>query len=113
MHFGILPTSVRSGVTQDRVLTTQNRAGKPAEEATKLTWRWILVALILIAVVSTSVVLLREQLDRFAKFGYLGAFLISFLASATVIAFMPSVPVIFALGGALNPFYVGLGGRCR
>ena len=58
--------------------------------------------------VSTSAILLRDELDRFAKFGYLGAFLISILASATVIAFVPSLPVIFALGGALNPFYVGL-----
>ena len=73
-----------------------------------MTWRWVLLALILIAVISTSAVLLNEELDRFAEFGYLGAFLISFLASATVIAFVPSVPLMFALGGALNPFYVGL-----
>jgi membrane protein DedA with SNARE-associated domain len=66
------------------------------------------VAVLLVAIVSTSAVLLNEQLDRFAEFGYLGAFLISFLASATVIAFVPSVPLMFALGGALNPFYVGL-----
>jgi membrane protein DedA with SNARE-associated domain len=66
------------------------------------------VALVLIAIVSTSVVLLREHLRDFAEFGYLGAFMISFLASATVIAFVPSLPVMFALGGVLNPFYVGL-----
>jgi len=66
------------------------------------------MAIFLIAVVSTSAIVLRDELDKFAEFGYLGAFLISILASATVIAFVPSLPVIFALGGTLNPFYVGL-----
>jgi len=73
-----------------------------------LTWRWVLMAIILIAVVSTSVIVLRQHLVNFAQFGYLGAFLISFLASATVIALVPSLPVMFALGGVLNPWYLGL-----
>ena len=78
---------------------------KPA----RLTWRWVLMAVLLVTVVSTSAIVLRDELDRFAKFGYLGAFLISILASATVIAFVPSsADSIFALGGMLNPFYVGL-----
>ena len=77
---------------------------KPA----RLTWRWVLMAVLLVTVVSTSAIVLRDELDRFAKFGYLGAFLISILASATVIAFVPTLPMIFALGGTLNPFYVGL-----
>ena len=74
----------------------------------RLTWRWVLMAVILIAVVSTSVIVLRQHLVNFAQFGYLGAFLISFLASATVIALVPSLPVMFALGGVLNPWYLGL-----
>ena len=73
-----------------------------------MTWRWVLMAIILIAVVSTSVIVLRQHLVNFAQFGYLGAFLISFLASATVIALVPSLPVMFALGGVLNPWYLGL-----
>lgn len=74
----------------------------------RLTWRWILVALLLVAVVSTSAIVLRQHLKDFAEFGYLGAFIISFMASATVIAFVPSLPVMFALGGVLNPWYLGL-----
>jgi len=66
------------------------------------------MAVILISVVSTSAIVLRQHLVNFAQFGYLGAFLISFLASATVIAFVPSLPVMFALGGVLNPWYLGL-----
>lgn len=60
------------------------------------------------AVISTSAIILREHLVNFSQYGYLGAFLISMFASATVIAFIPAVPVIFALGGTLQPFYVGL-----
>ena len=74
----------------------------------RLNWRWALVALFVVAVVSTSAVVLRERLVDFQEFGYLGAFLISVLASTTVVAFIPSVPFLFALGGVLNPFYVGL-----
>ncbi len=73
-----------------------------------LTWRWVLMAVLIIVAVSGSAIILREKLVNFSQFGYLGAFLISILASATVIAFIPSVPVVFALGGTLNPFYVGL-----
>jgi membrane protein DedA with SNARE-associated domain len=73
-----------------------------------LTWRWVLVAVFVIAVASTSAILLQEQLDRFAAFGYLGAFLICLLASATVVAGVPCILVLFPLGGVLNPFYVGL-----
>ena len=58
--------------------------------------------------VSTSAIVLREEIDRFAQFGYLGVFLISMLGSATVIAFIPSVPVVFAMGGVLPWYYVGL-----
>jgi len=86
----------------------QAEQASPQKKRTKLTWRWVLVALVLIAVVSASVVLLRNHLKDFAEFGYLGAFLISFLASATVILGVPTLPVMFALGGVLNPFYVGL-----
>jgi membrane protein DedA with SNARE-associated domain len=67
-----------------------------------------LVALFVVLMVSASAVVLRERLVNFSEFGYLGAFLISVLASTTVVAFIPSVPFLFALGGVLNPFYVGL-----
>ena len=82
----------------------ESQEKKPA----RLTWRWVFVAVFVIVMVSTSAVVLKEQLVDFQEFGYLGAFLISVLASATVVAFIPSVPFLFALGGVLNPFYVGL-----
>ncbi len=74
----------------------------------RLTWRWVLVAALVIAIASASAILLKQHIRDFAAFGYLGAFLISCLAAATVVAFVPSLPIMFALGAVLNPWYVGL-----
>jgi membrane protein YqaA with SNARE-associated domain len=74
----------------------------------KVRWYWILLAALLVAGMIASIVVLRHRIADFEHYGYLGAFLISIFASATIIAFIPSVPVIFALGGILNPFFVAL-----
>lgn len=74
----------------------------------RVRWYWILLAALSVAGIVTSVVVLRSEILDFRHYGYLGVFLISLLASATVVALIPSVPVIFALGGILNPFFVGL-----
>ncbi len=71
-------------------------------------WQWFLVAALMITGITVSIVVFREHIADFKQYGYLGVFLISLMASATVIAFIPSVPVIFALGGVLNPFLIGL-----
>ncbi|MBM4444559.1 MAG: hypothetical protein FJ020_04540 [Chloroflexi bacterium] len=71
-------------------------------------WQWFVVAALLITGTTVSIVVFREHIADFQQYGYLGVFLISLTASATVIAFVPSVPVMFALGGVLNPFLVGL-----
>jgi membrane protein YqaA with SNARE-associated domain len=77
-------------------------------EPSRVRWYWILLAVLLVTGMLASIVVLRGRIADFQQYGYLGAFLISILASATVIAFIPSVPVIFALGGILNPFFVAL-----
>lgn len=71
-------------------------------------WYWFVVVALLITGMTVSIVVFREHIADFEQYGYLGVFLISLMASATVIAFIPSVPVIFALGGVLNPFLIGL-----
>ena len=82
----------------------ESRAAKPR----KLTWRWVLVALLVIGIVSASAILLKQHIREFAAFGYLGAFVASLLAAATVIAFVPCLPIMVGLGAVLNPWYVGL-----
>jgi membrane protein YqaA with SNARE-associated domain len=74
----------------------------------RLKWYWMLLALLLLAIMTAPVVIFRHRISGFQRYGYLGAFIICFLASATVVAFIPSVPIIFLMGGVWNPFFIAL-----
>ena len=79
--------------------------GKPARSA------WYLLVFSALAMIGLAVlaVIYRDELREFHEYGYLGAFLISVMSGATVIVYVPGVPVIFALGGILPyPFLVGI-----
>ena len=93
-----------------RIETDGNETKQESAEKkpSRLTWRWVLIALILVAVMSTSAVLLREHLKDFASFGYLGVFLITMLGSATVFAGIPSVIFVFPMAGVLPWYLVAL-----
>lgn len=67
----------------------------------------ILVILIVLGA-SASIFVFRDQVSNLAGYGYLGAFLISLLSSATIILPIPGLALIFALGAAYDPFLVGL-----
>jgi membrane protein YqaA with SNARE-associated domain len=67
-----------------------------------------LLALLLVIAVTVAGVLWRGRLGRFVAYGYPGIFLISLAASATLIFPVPSLALVFALGGVLNPVLVGL-----
>jgi membrane protein DedA with SNARE-associated domain len=54
------------------------------------------------------IIALRERLTALSGYGYLGVFLISVLGNATVVLPVPSLAVVFAGGGVLNPILVGL-----
>ena len=67
----------------------------------------ILVILIILGV-TASIFIFRDRVSNLAGYGYLGAFLISLLSSATIILPIPGLALIFALGAAYDPFLVGL-----
>ena len=67
-----------------------------------LVWGTLTIAIAAVAVI------FRNEIGDFQQYGYLGAFLISIMSAATIILYIPGVPMIFTLGGVLNPFYVGL-----
>lgn len=67
-----------------------------------------ILALLLVITVTLAGVLWRDRLGRFVAYGYPGIFLISLVANATVILPAPSLALVFALGGVLNPALVGL-----
>ena len=71
-------------------------------------WFPTLVAGVIVLMLAILAVIFRNNLMDIAQFGYLGAFVISVLAASTIIIYVPGVPVVFTLGGLLNPVYVGL-----
>lgn len=54
------------------------------------------------------VVIYWDEVVKFARYGYIGDFVISFLAGVTLFVPVPSVFIVFTLGGILNPILVGL-----
>jgi membrane protein YqaA with SNARE-associated domain len=63
---------------------------------------WSVLLTIALAV---AIVFYWEDIRETAHYGYLGAFIISLLGGATVLAPIPMTPVIFALGAVLKPAF--------
>ena len=49
-----------------------------------------------------------EKIAAFENWGYLGAFLLSIITTATVILPFPGIVLLFAMGAAFNPIFIGL-----
>ncbi len=58
--------------------------------------------------VTALILVYSDQIAELQGLGYLGVFLIGMLGNATVILPVPSLAVVFAGGGVLNPLLVGL-----
>ena len=67
-----------------------------------------ILVLILVLGITAVIFVFRDRVANLAAYGYLGAFLISLLSSATIILPVPGIAVIFALGATYNPYLVGL-----
>ena len=57
---------------------------------------------------AVAVVYFWEFVRALEGYGYLGVFLISILGGATIIVPVPMLAVVFALGGVLTPYWVGV-----
>jgi membrane protein YqaA with SNARE-associated domain len=70
---------------------------------------FIPVITILFGIILTILLyIFRDKIAGLGNYGYLGAFLVSLVTSATVILPVPGILVLFALGATLNPVLVGL-----
>lgn len=65
-------------------------------------------AVIVVIAISVFVFAVRDDIEKFARFGYIGIFLFTLLTYATVILPMPGIVVVFAMGAVFNPFWVGV-----
>ncbi|MFH1382873.1 MAG: VTT domain-containing protein [Chloroflexota bacterium] len=69
-----------------------------------------ILMLALVIAITVGLFLFRNQVAQLGNYGYLGAFLISLVANATVILPIPGILALVALGTTLNPFLVALAG---
>ncbi|HHX63374.1 MAG TPA: VTT domain-containing protein [Chloroflexi bacterium] len=67
-----------------------------------------ILALLFSVGITAAILIYREELANLRGYGYLGVFLISVLGNATIILPVPSLAVVFAGGGVLNPLWVGV-----
>jgi membrane protein YqaA with SNARE-associated domain len=66
--------------------------------------------IIFLSVIGLCVLILsfQEEIEKLGEFGYLGSFLISLLANATIVVPAPGWAVVVALATILNPWLIGL-----
>lgn len=67
-----------------------------------------IVGVVLSLLMAVAVVYFWEYAQALKGYGYLGAFFISILGGATIIIPVPMLAVVFALGGVLTPYWVGV-----
>jgi membrane protein YqaA with SNARE-associated domain len=65
-------------------------------------------AVVAAVAITVGIVLLRDQIENFPRYGYPAVFFISLIGNATIILPTPSMAVVFGVGGALNPVVVGI-----
>ena len=67
-----------------------------------------IAGIVVTVLMAVAIVYGWEYVHALEQYGYLGAFFISILGGATIIIPVPMLAVIFALGGVLTPYWVGL-----
>ncbi len=67
-----------------------------------------LLGILLAASITATLFIFRDNVDDLQALGYLGAFLISLVANATIILPMPGLLLLFALGATFNPVAIGV-----
>ena len=92
--------------------TSVDRKHEPALKQAFLSKRVFVRVLSILFVIgiTATIFVYRDQIGRFDEYGYLGAFLIALITSATIILPMPGIVLIAALSTApqYNPLMIGL-----
>jgi uncharacterized membrane protein YdjX (TVP38/TMEM64 family) len=67
-----------------------------------------ILAFVLVIGIMVAIFIFRDQVRELSRFGYLGAFLITLIANATIFVPIPGVWVVFAMGAVFNPFFLAI-----
>lgn len=65
-------------------------------------------ALLIVVVITVVVLLFRDQIAEYEKYGYLGIFLTTLVGSSTVVLPVPGLAIVYVAGSVWNPLFVGL-----
>jgi membrane protein DedA with SNARE-associated domain len=81
----------------------------PVKEKPKLTTTLLRILAILVVIgITAGGYLMRDQVEKFAVFGYPGIFLIVLISYATILVPVPGLAMVFAMSGLLHPLGVAL-----
>lgn len=87
----------------------KNNAGAPEEKKSPgLTIARISALIFVVALTIYIIYLPEEQAEKLESYGYLGIFLISILANATVLIPAPGLVIVFTMGAKFSPLLIGL-----
>lgn len=92
---------------------TESLSKPSPEQKKKPSWKQQLVsalAILLVVAITVSLFLFRDRIADLEEYGYLGAFLISLIANATIVLPMPGLLILIGLGATFNPVLVALCG---
>lgn len=71
--------------------------------------RWVgVIIVVIICLVSFWLALNPALVQRLGSWGYVGAFIISLIASATIVLPAPGLAIIIAMSPSLNPYLLGI-----
>lgn len=83
----------------------------PATAYARPTWRAVLMLVSTVLLTLALVFVPADAVERLGNFGYLGVFVLTLLASASIVLPSPALGVALLAGKTLNPWIVGvLGG---
>jgi membrane protein YqaA with SNARE-associated domain len=89
------------------VTTSQDTAQPRPSNQRRLTLLRI-AAFVAVIALSVFIYSIRDQVDQLAGYGYLGIFVISFMAYATVLLPAPGIFIVFTMGAVFPPVGVAL-----
>ena len=94
-----------SVVSEGQSLPDREVRKDPSRTATRLQR---LGALLVVLLVTLVVLLLRNRLVQYERYGYLGVFITSLVATGSVVVPVPGLAVVYLGGSLWNPLLVGL-----
>jgi len=86
----------------------KNNSEEPEKKSSGFTFARIAALLLVIAITVYIVLMPEEQALKLETYGYLGIFLISIIANATVIIPAPGLVIVFSMGAKFSPLLVGI-----